>query len=62
VQAGRVRALGVTTRKRATLLPDVPAIAEAVRGYENFGRYSLVAPPERNKIFWPKQTPKWSRR
>ena len=44
VQAGRVRALGVTTRKRAALLPDVPAIAEAVPGYENFGWYSLVAP------------------
>ena len=44
IQAGRVRALGVTTPKRAPLLPDVPAIAEVVSGYENFGWYSLVAP------------------
>ena len=44
VQAGRVRALGVTTRKRAALLPDVPTIAETVPGYENFGWYSIVAP------------------
>ena len=44
VQAGRVRALGVTTRKRAALLPDVPTIAETVPGYEMFGWYSLVAP------------------
>lgn len=44
VQAGRVRALGVTTRKRAALLPDVPTIAETVAGYENFGWYSIVAP------------------
>ena len=44
VQAGRVRALGVTTRKRAALLPDVPAIGETVAGYENFGWYSIVAP------------------
>jgi tripartite-type tricarboxylate transporter receptor subunit TctC len=44
VRAGRVRALGVTTSKRAPLLPDVPAVAESVPGYENFGWYSLVAP------------------
>lgn len=44
VQAGRVRALGVTTRKRAALLPDVPTIAEALPGYELYGWYSLVAP------------------
>lgn len=44
VQGGRVRALGVTTRKRAALLPDVPTVAEAVPGYEMFGWYSLVAP------------------
>ena len=29
VQAGRLRALGVTTLKRAEILPDVPTIAEA---------------------------------
>lgn len=44
VQSGRLRALGVTTRKRAPLLPDVPAVAETVPGYENYGWYGLVAP------------------
>jgi tripartite-type tricarboxylate transporter receptor subunit TctC len=44
VQAGRVRALGVTTRKRAALLPDVPTIAESLPGYELYGWYSLVVP------------------
>lgn len=44
VQAGRVRALGVTGRKRAALLPDVPIVADTVPGYEMFGWYSLVAP------------------
>jgi tripartite-type tricarboxylate transporter receptor subunit TctC len=44
VQSGRLRALGVTSAKRAALLPDVPAIAESVPGYELFGWYSLVAP------------------
>ncbi len=44
IQAGRVRALGVTSRKRAALIPDVPSISEAVPGYETLGWYSLVAP------------------
>lgn len=34
LQAKRLRALGVTSEKRAAQFPDVPAIAEAVPGYE----------------------------
>jgi tripartite-type tricarboxylate transporter receptor subunit TctC len=35
IRAGRLRALGVTTRKRSSLLPDVPTIAEAgVSGFD----------------------------
>lgn len=44
VQGGRLRALGVTTRKRAALLPDIPAVADTVPGFENFGWYALVLP------------------
>jgi tripartite-type tricarboxylate transporter receptor subunit TctC len=44
IQGGRVKALGVTSRKRAALLPDVPAISEVVPGYDMAGWYSLVAP------------------
>ena len=44
IQAGRVRALGVTSRNRAALLPSVPSISEMVPGYEMFGWYSIVAP------------------
>jgi len=34
VQAGRLRALAVTSRKRSPLLPDVPALSESLPGYE----------------------------
>jgi tripartite-type tricarboxylate transporter receptor subunit TctC len=44
VQGGRVRALGVTSLKRAPLLPDIPSISESVPGFETFGWYSIVAP------------------
>ncbi len=44
IQSGRLRALGVTSRKRAALIPNVPSISEAVPGYETLGWYSVVAP------------------
>ena len=44
VSGGRVRAIGVTSTKRAPLLPDVPPIADSVPGFENFGWYSIIAP------------------
>lgn len=43
IQGGRLRALGVTTAKRATLIPDVPAIGEVVPGYAMNAWYSVVA-------------------
>jgi tripartite-type tricarboxylate transporter receptor subunit TctC len=34
IKAGRIRALGVTTKERVESLPDVPTIGETVPGYE----------------------------
>jgi tripartite-type tricarboxylate transporter receptor subunit TctC len=45
VQSGRLRALGVTSAKRAAALPDVPTIAEAgVPGYEFTTWHGVLAP------------------
>jgi tripartite-type tricarboxylate transporter receptor subunit TctC len=45
VQTGRLRALGVTSAKRAATLPDLPTIAEsAVPGYEATTWYMLLGP------------------
>jgi tripartite-type tricarboxylate transporter receptor subunit TctC len=44
IKSGRLRALGVTSAKRTALVPDLPAIAESVPGYEFIGWYSLFAP------------------
>jgi tripartite-type tricarboxylate transporter receptor subunit TctC len=43
IQGNRLRPLGVTSTKRAPLLPNVPSISETVPGYEMLGWYSLVA-------------------
>ena len=40
----RVRALGVTSPQRWPTVPDVPAIAETVPGYESVGFYGISAP------------------
>ena len=45
VQGGRVRALGVSTAKRPSSLPDLPTIAESgVAGYDSGVWYAVLAP------------------
>jgi len=45
VKAGRLKALAVTTARRATVLPELPTIADAgVPGYEVDPWYGVIAP------------------
>ena len=44
IKSDKLRALGVTTAKRAEIFPDVPALGEYVKGYEAAGWVGLAAP------------------
>jgi tripartite-type tricarboxylate transporter receptor subunit TctC len=44
IKAAQLRALGVTSAGRSAVIPDVPAIAEFVSGYEASAWYGLGAP------------------
>jgi tripartite-type tricarboxylate transporter receptor subunit TctC len=43
-RAGNLRALGVTSPQRWVSVPDIPAIAETVPGFESVGFYGISAP------------------
>jgi tripartite-type tricarboxylate transporter receptor subunit TctC len=44
IQQGKLRALAVTSRDRIPQLPDLPAVAEVIPGFENVGWFGLMAP------------------
>lgn len=46
IKSGQMRALAVSTTKRLDVLPDVPAMAEYLPGYEASGWYGIAAPKD----------------
>jgi tripartite-type tricarboxylate transporter receptor subunit TctC len=44
MKGGKLRGLGVTSKSRTSLAPEVPAIAEALPGYELIAWFALMAP------------------
>jgi tripartite-type tricarboxylate transporter receptor subunit TctC len=49
VQQGKLRALAVTSKQRLRQLPDVPAVAETLPGFENLGWFGLMTPTGTSK-------------
>jgi len=43
-KGGKLRGLAVTSEKRSSLAPEVPAIAEELKGYELIAWFALMAP------------------
>lgn len=44
VRSGKLRGIAVTTPKRIAAIPDMPAVAEALPGFEVVGWYGVLAP------------------
>ena len=44
VRSGKLRALAITAPRRLAALPDLPAVAEALPGFEVVGWYGVIGP------------------
>ena len=46
IKSGKARAMAVTSPERWPVLPDAPALAESVPGYQSENWYAIAAPPK----------------
>src|SRR5438128_7984501 len=46
VRSGKLKALAVASTQRFAALPDAPALAETLRGFESVAWFGIVAPPK----------------
>jgi tripartite-type tricarboxylate transporter receptor subunit TctC len=46
VQSDKLKLLGVASKGRVAILPDVPTIAETLSGFESVAWFAVVAPPK----------------
>jgi len=44
-KSGKLKGMGITTKTRAKMMPDVPSISEEFPGYEILAWYGFLAPP-----------------
>lgn len=44
IKQGKLRAVAVTSKERTKQLPDVAAVAETIKGFENLGWFGLMVP------------------
>src|SRR5258706_2615302 len=44
VKSGKLRAIAVTSAKRSSAVPELPTVAETIRGFEASGWYGAFAP------------------
>jgi tripartite-type tricarboxylate transporter receptor subunit TctC len=44
IKSGKLRALGMTSAKRASFAPDIPAVAETLPGFQTTLWYALLVP------------------
>jgi tripartite-type tricarboxylate transporter receptor subunit TctC len=44
IKSGRLRAIAVCGARRATSMPEVPTVAETIKGFESSGWYALMGP------------------